>query len=175
MRGVHYIKQFNDLLAALLKGLLIAVFTLLVFVVIWGVASRYLLGDQASWSEELARLLMVWLALLGAALVTREDQHLGLDALVRCWPAEVQLIGRLITYLLVFLFAALIMALGGFQLVLQRFEFGQTLPALGISKAWFYLALPVSGILTSLFVVELFLQTLRGESPVHPPGKGPLL
>jgi TRAP-type C4-dicarboxylate transport system permease small subunit len=40
------------------------------------------------------------------------------------------------------------------------------LPALGISKAWFYLALPVSGLLIVLFSVELLGQawkSLRGE------------
>ena len=49
-----------------IRWLLVAVFLILVIDVLWGVASRYLLGSQASWSEELARLLMVWLALLGA-------------------------------------------------------------------------------------------------------------
>lgn len=153
----------NGVLAEALKGLLVGLFFILVVVVLWGVASRYLAGDQASWSEELARLLMVWLALLGASLVCREDGHLGLDILVRSWPEEVQRLGRLFVGVAILAFAAGIMAWGGWQLVDQRFASGQTLPALGVSKGWFYLALPVSGILTSLFMLESLLRDLGGK------------
>ena len=149
--------RINNRLATCLKGLLVLLFFVLVVDVLWGVASRYLLGNQASWSEELARLLMVWLALLGAALVSREDRHLGLDVIVRSWPKEVQRWGQAFVYLCILAFAGTIMAWGGFQLVEQRFASGQMLPALGISKAWFYLALPVSGGLVSLFAIESLL------------------
>ena len=50
------------------------------------------------------------------------------------------------------------MAWGGGELVLSRFESGQMLPALDISRAWFYLALPVSGLLICMFSVESFLK-----------------
>lgn len=158
----------NRGLSHLLQGLLIAVFTVLVLVVVWGVVSRYLLGDQASWSEELARLLMVWLALLGAALVCREERHLGLDVVVRAWPEDVQRVARIFAHLCILSFAAAIMAWGGWQLVSQRFAFGQMLPALGISKGWFYLALPVSGALTSVFSIELMLAAILKQTPQHP-------
>lgn len=151
------IRKLNLKLVSYLQWLLVAVFLTLVFVVLWGVGSRYLLGDQASWSEELARLLMVWLALLGAALVCREENHLGLDVLVRSWPDDLQGLARLLGCFLILAFAAGIMGWGGWQLVDQRFASGQTLPALGISKGWFYLALPVSGIFTSLFMVEFII------------------
>lgn len=164
------LNRLNGGLARVLQTLLIAIFLILVVVVIWGVASRYLLGDQASWSEELARLLMVWLALLGAALVAREDRHLGLDIVVNSWPEEVQRGGRLVVYCLIFGFAAWIMGWGGWELVSQRFASGQTMPALGISKAWFYLALPVSGALTALFMVESFFKTLGAVTPAQQEG-----
>ncbi|ADE53478.1 TRAP transporter small permease [Coraliomargarita akajimensis] len=157
-------QQLNRVLAGILQVLLVVVFAILVVDVIWGVASRYLFGAQASWSEELARLMMVWLALLGAALACREDRHLGLDVIVRSWPAEVQRLGRLFVYLVILLFAAGIMAYGGWQLVSQRFASGQTLPALGIARAWFYLALPVSGVLISLFSIESLWATLLQKS-----------
>ena len=160
-------RALNNRLCAFLQGLLVVVFAVLVVDVIWGVGSRYILGSQASWSEELARLLMVWLALLGAALACREDRHLGLDVVVRTWPPEVQRIGRLFVYFAIFFFSAGVMFWGGWQLVSQRFASGQTLPALGIAKAWFYLALPVSGALIALFAVESFCRTFveqRGEN-----------
>lgn len=158
------LRRLNFGLIVLLKGILVVVFAILVLDVLWGVASRYLLGSQAAWSEELARLLMVWLALLGAALVCREERHLGLDVIVRSWPESVQRVDRIVVFLAVFIFATVIMLIGGWQLVSHRFESGQLLPALGIAKAWFYLALPVSGGLISLFSIESMCLTLFERS-----------
>ena len=45
------------------------------------------------------------------------------------------------------------MGIGGTQLVIDRFDSGQSLPALQINKAWFYLAVPVSGYVISLFAL----------------------
>jgi TRAP-type C4-dicarboxylate transport system permease small subunit len=149
------LKQINNKAKTILNVFLILLFTILVVDVLWGVLTRYLLGGQARWSEELARVLMVWLALLGAALASREEKHLGLDILVKQWTPEVQNWARLVVHGCVGAFGLLIMAWGGGQLVAQRFAAGQVLPALGISKAWFYLSIPVSGILIMLFSLEL--------------------
>ncbi len=152
------LRSLNQSISRFLNLVLIVVFVALVLDVLWGVGSRYVLGNQARWSEELARLLMVWLALLGAALAVRDDQHLGLDVLVRQWPPEVKRVGVIFVHLAVGAFAGIIMAWGGGELVLSRFESGQMLPALDISRAWFYLALPVSGLLICMFSVESFLK-----------------
>ncbi len=162
MKALQVLSKCNDRLCAALKGLLVGVFLILVIDVVWGVGSRYLFGSQTSWSEELARLLMVWLALLGAALAAREDRHLGLDVIVRSWPEDMQRLSRLLIALVTICFACGIMAWGGGQLVEQRFASGQTLPALGIARGWFYLALPVSGALITLFMLESFWATLLG-------------
>jgi TRAP-type C4-dicarboxylate transport system permease small subunit len=161
MNFFSLLRLINTFLDRCLRVLLVGIFTVLAGVVLWGVASRYLFANQAPWSEELARLLMVWLALPGTALVTREESHLGLDALVLTWPEEVRRLSGLLVHAMVFVFAAGVMAWGGGELVGQRLAYGQILPALGISKAWFYLALPVSGVLTAMFTLELLLNDLR--------------
>jgi TRAP-type C4-dicarboxylate transport system permease small subunit len=163
MRAFALYRAVNRLVAQFLQRLLVGLFSMLVVVVLWGVVSRYVLGDQASWSEELARLLMVWLALLGAALVCREEKHLGLDVVVRSWPAPLQRLARIFGYVAILVFAALIMGWGGWQIVEQRFASGQKLPALEVSRAWFYLALPVSGVLTTAFMAEALWVCLRAE------------
>lgn len=171
MTAFAFYRALNRLVAQFLQRLLVGLFSLLVVVVLWGVATRYILGDQASWSEELARLLMVWLALLGTALVSREEKHLGLDVVVRSWPAPVQRLAQIFGYVAILVFAALIMAWGGWQIVEQRFASGQTLPALEVSRAWFYLALPVSGVLATAFTAESLWACLRAE-PIKTGSKG---
>ena len=163
MSALRCLSGLNGALAHFLKVALVAIFLVLVVDVLWGVGSRYVFGTQASWSEELARLLMVWLVLLGSALVCREERHLGLDIIVRSWPVEVQRWGHLFVYLLLIVFSAVVLTWGGFHLVQERFAAGQKLPALGIAKAWFYFALPVSGVLTMLFMFESLLVTLANN------------
>lgn len=164
-------QKFNTRICSGLQFILIAIFFILVIDVLWGVASRYLLGSQAAWSEELARLLMVWLALLGTALACREQQHLGLDIIVNRWPDGLRRLAFLFVNGAILFFAAVVMAWGGFHLVRLRFESGQTLPALGLAKAWFYLALPVSGVFMSFFAVESFWEVLTRGAHGFPNGE----
>jgi TRAP-type C4-dicarboxylate transport system permease small subunit len=145
----------------LLAVVTVSVFTILVLNVLWGVFARYLLGDQPRWSEEVARLLLVWLAMLGAALAVLDQCHLGVDVLTARFHPDAQRTAALFSQFVVLLFSALVLTYGGGQLLLQRWDSGQILPALGISKAWFYLAIPFSGALISLFSLGALIDTLR--------------
>ncbi len=131
---------------------------------LWGVFARYLLGDKTRWSEKVARLLLVWLAMLGAALAVLDQCHLGVDVLTARFHSDAQRTVALFSQFVVLLFAALVLTYGGGQLLLQRWNSGQILPALGVSKAWFYLAIPFSGALISLFTLGTLIDTFRGRT-----------
>lgn len=137
----------------LLGGTAIVTFVVLVFVVLLGVFTRHVMQDQIRWSEELARLLLVWISFLGGAIAYIDDRHLGVDVLVsRLDPAAARL-ANVFCHLLVFAFALFVMGVGGTRIVMDRFDSGQLLPALQLSRGWFYLAIPVSGWLISLFAL----------------------
>ena len=53
--------------------------TALVLDVLWGVFSRYVLGAQSRWTEELATTLLIWVSLLGASVACGSKSHLGVD------------------------------------------------------------------------------------------------
>lgn len=155
------IKHFT---ATSLGALSVAVLVVLVLDVLWGVFTRKILGDQARWSEELARFLLVWIAFLGGAIAYLDDKHLGVDLLVSHFDSSAKRISRIITHSLVFIFSLLVMGVGGTQLVADRFDSGQLLPALEIHKAWFYLAVPVSGFLISLFALGNVIAFIAGST-----------
>ncbi len=141
----------KHLATALLGWLTIAVFLFLVVVVLAGVFSRWLLGDQYRWSEELARFLLVWISFLGGAIAYIDDKHLGVDLLVNRLETHARRLSRVLTHGMICAFALLAMGVGGTVLVIDRFDSGQLMPALQIHKAWFYLAVPTSGFLIALF------------------------
>jgi TRAP-type mannitol/chloroaromatic compound transport system permease small subunit len=54
----------------------------LTMTVLWGVFTRFCLGKQAEYTDELARVLLVLVSMVGAALAFGEKAHLGVDYFV---------------------------------------------------------------------------------------------
>ena len=158
--------HFVDVARRLLELTLLMIFLVLIADVLWGVFTRYAMSEQARWSEELARVMTVWLALLGAALAHHKQEHLGIGLLVDKLHQDARRIALAIVQLLILGFAISVMVWGGGWLCFERLESGQLLPALGIPKAWTYLAVPVSGSLVSLFSINHLICLTRSiESP----------
>ncbi|MDH3247194.1 MAG: TRAP transporter small permease subunit, partial [Saprospiraceae bacterium] len=59
-----------------LEHILVALMAINTLDVLWGVFTRYVMGAQASWSEELARFLLIWIGILGAAWASGKNMHL---------------------------------------------------------------------------------------------------
>lgn len=149
------------MLVRILGGMCAAIFAALVLDVLWGVFARQVLNDQPAWTEELARFLLVWLALLGGVLAYVEDRHLGVDALITRVPAETKRIARVISHGVVFAFSLMVLTYGGFELLSARWESGQEMPAMGIRKAWFYVVLPLCGVMLVILSATKLVQTFR--------------
>ena len=47
-----------------------------------GVVSRYVFHQPILWSDELASTLFLWLAMLGAVVALRHDEHMRMTAIV---------------------------------------------------------------------------------------------
>src|SRR5580700_6665007 len=64
-------------------ALLLLAETAILFV---GVFSRYVMHSPLLWSDELASILFLWLAMLGAVVALRRGEHMRMTALVRRLP-----------------------------------------------------------------------------------------
>jgi TRAP-type C4-dicarboxylate transport system permease small subunit len=159
--------QIKRITAISLGWVSIAVFLVLTADVLLGVFSRKVLGDQVRWTEELARFLLVWISFLGGAIAYLDDKHLGVDLLVDRIDPAARRLARIVTHGLVFAFALFVMGIGGTQLVIDRFDSGQVMSALLINKAWFYLAVPVSGYVISLFALGNVIYLLTGAHEIE--------
>jgi len=117
--------------------LLFIVMTLIVWAQIF---FRFILGDGIVWAEEIAKYMMVWMALLGAAVVYYEQGHISIDFFIAN-NRKVRWFKLFHTLLAAFLFTVLIVC------GIKYAHLGQRLisPASGIRKFWPYLAIPVGG------------------------------
>jgi len=157
------LRVLKDGLTRGLELLIIATMALLVVDVVWGVFTRYALGEQAKWSEELARFLLVWVALLGGALAFRTKAHLGVDYFVSLLHPDARRLTAVIADLVVLFFAGAVLLLGGASVVREALALEQTTPALGWKMGYVYLALPISGFFVVLYTVDNLMETLRGR------------
>jgi len=129
-----------DRVLALVTEAPAAILVLLEILVLFsGVVSRYVLHQPLTWSDELASMLFLWLAMLGAVVAFRRSAHMRMTALVDMASPGTR----------AFLDLFGVVAAGTFLLLIghQAFEFASeevivTTPSLQISNAWRAAALP---------------------------------
>ena len=120
-------------------------------IVLWQVFVRFVLNWNNSWTELTAILIMSWFIFLGAAVGVRENYHLGFDVLLYVLPEGSKKVLRTISDIVVLAFAIGMIVYG---IDLMRLQWGERMPALGISGAFRYLPLAAGGVLIALFSVE---------------------
>lgn len=149
----------------LVSWMLIVLMGLMVINVSWQVISRYFLQNPSSFTDELARYMLIWIGMLGAAFVAGKEDHLAIDIMLNKMDAALQRKMRLLIYVLVFLFAASVLVLGGANLVFITFTLEQRSAALHIPLAYVYAVLPFSGMLVCYYqvigLVKIFKQPVQ--------------
>jgi len=152
--------QFKKWMTKALDAVLIVAVGLLVLDVVWGVFTRYAMGAQAKWTEELARFLLVWVALLGGAVAFGTKGHLGVDFFVGKFHPDARKLMAIVGHVIVLFFAGAVFLYGGIRVVADALAMEQMTPALGWKMGHVYLALPIAGVFMTLFTVENLLEAI---------------
>ncbi len=147
-----------------LEGVLIVLMASMVLDVLWGVFTRYVMGAQASWSEELARFLLIWIGILGAAYANGKRMHLAIDLLPGALSADrrEKLMVMIQCIVVAFVFAA--MVYGGSRLVYVTAILGQHSAALKWPLAAVYTVMPLSG---TIICYQMADDYLKGRHKEH--------
>lgn len=89
-QGLDRGRNWADHLASMIERVLDTILGLMLLVmalsVAWQVFGRYVLHHAPDWSEEVARFLVVWITMLGAAAVLRSGGHITITALLDRLP-----------------------------------------------------------------------------------------
>lgn len=126
---------------------LVILMAAMVLNVLWQVGSRFILRSPSSFTDELARYLLIWVSLLGASYVTGKRMHLAIDLLPASLEGKKQRNLNVLIHILVALFALLAMVWGGINLVYITLTLRQTSAALNVPLGYVYMVLPLSGLL----------------------------
>jgi len=137
----------------ILEKILIVIFALLVVDVLFQVFSRYILGTSFTWTEEFARFSLIWLTILGAAYLNGKREHLSMDFLYQKFSESNKRKASILIEVLIFLFALIVMVIGGFNLVYTTLHLEQLSGTLRIPLGYIYAIMPFSGLLIMCFSV----------------------
>ncbi|MFO1288263.1 MAG: TRAP transporter small permease [Rubrivivax sp.] len=123
----------------------------------WQVIGRYVFSHAPGWSEELARFLMLWMTMLGAAAALRSGSHISVTSLVDTLGPRARAVALALRDAALVAVAGLL-AWQGF--LYARLNGAQESAALEIPMTVPYAALPAGGV---LIVVMVLLARLLGQ------------
>lgn len=133
---------------------LVTLMTIMVIAVLWQVFSRYVMQSPSSVTEELARYLLIWIGILGAAYAAGQQDHLAINLLEEKLNKENKKRLRIIIDVLIIFFCVTVLIIGGGNLVYVNYELGQSSAALEIPLYIVYLVVPLSGFLVIIYKVN---------------------
>jgi len=147
------------LLYRLTSPIAITALIAMTLIVCANIFARSVFNASFSWSEEVARFLMIWAALCGAAMAVRRGAHFRMDLSAQ-FGVSLKWLDQLPSYaavgigLLLFWQGFILVDLASMQLATGT-QIPMSIP---------YLCLPISGFLMMIFGVEALL----GLSPAKP-------
>ena len=145
----------SEVVCRVLLGLCLAGVVVITCLAVW---YRYVLEAPLSWTEQISRILFVWLTFVGAAVLYRSRLHIAIDMLVRMLPKPLQRIVYWINEAFTVFLAVMLLWFGE---RLSITTMSETFGALEISPATFYFAAPAAAALILLYWVEKLVDPSR--------------
>ncbi|MDA3955105.1 TRAP transporter small permease [Oceanispirochaeta sp.] len=153
MEGMY--ESINALCSALMT-MQIIVITIVVF-------GRFVLNKSPAWGEGISLLCMVWFSMLSIAIGIRNENHIRITLLEQYLPSKWKNGIAIFNDLTIIAFA-IFLCVEGFKVVELNKNWIDS--AIGISKGWLYLSVPVGGILlAAMLSFKLIFEISTGISP----------
>ena len=137
-------------------GLMLLALVLALFYQVFG---RYVIGRAPAWTEEVARMLVAWMAMLGTGACLRSGGHIAVGVLVNSVPPRVRLVLLAVRDVAVMATAG-VMVWAGVRFAMLNAD--QESAALEIPMSIPYSAMAVGA---ALMALVLALSRLGGQTP----------
>lgn len=148
-----------------IETFIVIILTIMVFVALWQVASRYVFNSPSTISEELLRYCLIWLAMLGSAYIFGLREHMSMTFFVEKFDEDTRYELSILSEVVIIIFSVAVLVYGGVNITLLTMK--QISAALGISMACVYLVLPLSGILIIFYSVNNILNIVKEKNTVE--------
>lgn len=157
--GIDWLSYQVDRIARLLIAMMMAV---MIVVVLFGVFNRFLFKFPISWTEEIAKYLLVWVSMLGSSVAIRVGAHVGVGLLVTRFGERPRNMVFWINQILIMFFIIGLVILG---IKLSTGEMNQMGYVTRISMFWPFLAIPVGSLLMIVQLLHIMKLLYNRQSP----------
>jgi len=132
----------------------------MVTVTAYQVVARTFLHLSTPWTEEIARIFMIWITFIGGTGMLIKGEHLTVDFLSSMYTPSMKKIARVVNSL-IYGFFSCFMLFFGFKLITNPIIARSVLPAMLISRNWQYAVMPVCMIFMSIFSVYSITNSVK--------------
>jgi C4-dicarboxylate transporter DctQ subunit len=141
--------------------LIILMFVMTVSIIIQ-VFSRTVLNISPSWTEELARYILVWITFVGASLGVKRGAHMGVEAFTMLFPKNIAKYVKLITALVCAVFTGLV-CVNSISILKLQISTGQVSAAMQLPMWIPYGGVTVGTLLMTIRFIESFFNTVNAD------------
>ncbi|GAB5468230.1 MAG: hypothetical protein Kilf2KO_12600 [Rhodospirillales bacterium] len=161
LAGIDALARWSGRLAVVLVGVIGVI-------VVWEVVARYLFNDPTIWTEETARLAMVWAVYAAAALILQERRLIVINAVVRLLPEAWRRAQEVFVLVLIVAFSA-VAVVWGLGIIQESIAVGRASATMLRLPQWiFELPVPLGFALLALQALARIVRLLLGwEAPAE--------
>jgi TRAP-type C4-dicarboxylate transport system permease small subunit len=154
---MHLFKRITGTMAAAIGTMEIVFMSLMTLLVCFQVLTRYVFSYSLAWSEELARYLMIWGALLASGPLFEKNGHIRMDLIFGRLPLMFRVWLNLVYEVCQLAILSLLFKLG-----LEYVESMEIMTSTGlrISMRWPTMIVPISVALMIVFILAHMIQTI---------------
>lgn len=158
MRVKQLLERLDRIGSTIETAMLVSMLTAMMIVAVGQIVMREAFGTGFGWADELIRLMVLWLALVGSIAACRENRHIRIDALSHVLPDIAVNVLRIIVDLFAAAVCAVI-AVQAWRYLQVEIEYGDTV--LVDTPAWIaHAIMPAAfGLISYRFLVSVFRQS----------------
>lgn len=144
-------KVIEYILAALVAVMVLGCF--------WQIFTRFILNNPSQWTEEFLRYALIWLTMLGVPYAYGKEQHLSIGFITNTFSKKYSLVDKIFIEVVVLALSIFVMTAGGYMVVVNAA--GQVSPALHLPMQFYYLGIPICGVLMILYSGQRLIRFVK--------------
>jgi len=148
------LKYSLDLSERILAALCVTSFVSMFVLGLTTVFFRFVIQSSLAFPDEMIRYLFVWIIALGTAIALRRNLHAAIGLFVDKMPGQLKRLTLLFSTICTASFFVIIVVKGT-EFALRAAH--QVSPAMEVSMAWVYAALPIGASFALIYVIELIV------------------
>ena len=150
----HFIGEIEMWFSAVLLLAIVGIINYQVF-------CRYILDSPRTWPEELATLISLWMAFIGASYVHKRNRHLMMDYFVKLLPQSIVKLIDLLTNISILILSYYVIK-GGLRII--PIQARNLTPALRIPTSYYTIPVLIGSALLFFYLIYHTLRSLGRHS-----------